>query len=271
MRLDAITKDTRLCISLAGRPSNIGTRFHNYLYDELGLDFVYKAFTTDDLPAAIAGVRALGIRGAGISMPFKEDVLPLVDVVAPSAAAISSVNTIVNDNGRLTAYNTDYEAVLALLSDRRVPVGYSFALLGSGGMARAVLAAVRRHGLSRGTVIARNEANGRGLAEAYGVGWRPTLLDAPELLINATPIGMIGSQEGVQAFDDRLLDSARAVIDVVAMPAETPLIVAARERGLAVITGADIIALQAAAQFELYTGVRPTPDQVLRASAHSRS
>jgi shikimate dehydrogenase len=61
----SITKDTVLCMSLAGRPSNIGTRFHNLLYAELDLDFVYKAFTTTDLAAAIAGIRALGIRGCG--------------------------------------------------------------------------------------------------------------------------------------------------------------------------------------------------------------
>jgi shikimate dehydrogenase len=67
----SITKDTVLCMSLAGRPSNIGTRFHNFLYAELGLDFVYKAFTTTDLAAAIAGIRALGIRGCGVSMPTR--------------------------------------------------------------------------------------------------------------------------------------------------------------------------------------------------------
>ena len=59
-RRPPLNKDTRLCISLAGRPSNIGTRFHNYLYDQLGLDFIYKAFTTTDIVAAIGGVRALG-------------------------------------------------------------------------------------------------------------------------------------------------------------------------------------------------------------------
>ena len=83
-----LSKDTRLCISLAGRPSNIGTRFHNYLYDLLGLDFIYKAFTTTDIVAAIGGVRALGIRGCSVSMPFKEDVIALVDEVEPSARAI---------------------------------------------------------------------------------------------------------------------------------------------------------------------------------------
>ena len=78
-RRPLLNKDTAVCISLAARPSNIGTRFHNYLYDELGLDFVYKAFTTTDIAAAIGGVRALGIRGCSVSMPFKEDVIALVD------------------------------------------------------------------------------------------------------------------------------------------------------------------------------------------------
>ena len=94
-----LSKDTRLCISLAARPSNIGTRFHNYLYDLLNLDFIYKAFTTTDIVAAIGGVRALGIRGCSVSMPFKQDVIPLVDNVEPSAEAINAVNTIVNDDG----------------------------------------------------------------------------------------------------------------------------------------------------------------------------
>ena len=112
-----LTKDTRLCISLAARPSNIGTRFHNYLYEQLGLDFIYKAFTTTDIVAAIGGVRALGIRGCSVSMPFKQDVIPLVDEVEPSARAIHSVNTIVNDDGHLTASNTDYIAVQRLIDE----------------------------------------------------------------------------------------------------------------------------------------------------------
>ena len=77
-----LNKDMVLCISLAARPSNLGTRFHNWLYDQLGLNYIYKAFTTTDLPAAIGGVRALGIRGCAVSMPFKEDVIELVDRMA---------------------------------------------------------------------------------------------------------------------------------------------------------------------------------------------
>ncbi len=138
-----LTKDTRLCISLAGRPSNIGTRFHNYLYDQLGLDFLYKAFTTTDIVAAIGGVRALGIRGCSVSMPFKEEVIPLVDTVEPSARAIHSVNTIVNEDGHLTASNTDYIAVQRLIDEHGLDPGDAVLIRGSGGMASAVGAAFR--------------------------------------------------------------------------------------------------------------------------------
>ena len=93
-RADTISKDTALCMSLSGRPGNAGTRFHNFLYNELGLDFVYKAFTTTDITAAVAGIRALGIRGCAISMPWKEDVIPLVDELDASAAAIESVTIV---------------------------------------------------------------------------------------------------------------------------------------------------------------------------------
>ena len=102
------SRDTVLCISLAGRPGTFGVRFHNHLYQQLGLDFYYKAMRTDDLPAAVAGIRALGIRGCGVSMPYKEACMALVDEIDPSAAAIESVNTLVNTEGHLKAYNTDY-------------------------------------------------------------------------------------------------------------------------------------------------------------------
>jgi Shikimate dehydrogenase substrate binding domain len=121
---------------VAGRPSNVGTRFHNFLYAELGLDLVYKAFTTTDLAAAIAGIRALGIRGCGVSMPYKEACIELVDEMDGSAEAIGSVNTIVNTGGRLRAYNTDCLAVAKLLAGHQVPVDHPFAVLGSGAWPR---------------------------------------------------------------------------------------------------------------------------------------
>src|SRR5271165_3301084 len=96
-----INKDTQLCMSLAGRPGNFGTRFHNFLYRELGLNFIYKAFTTRDIGSAIGGLRALGIRGCAISMPFKEACIQYLDELDASAKGIMSVNTIVNTDGYL--------------------------------------------------------------------------------------------------------------------------------------------------------------------------
>ena len=273
MDTTAVTKDTHLCISLSGRPSNLGTRFHNHLYAELGLDYLYKAFTTSDLPAAVAGIRALGIRGCGVSMPFKEDVIALVDSMDDSALAIASVNTIVNTEGHLRAYNTDYVAVVSLLRSHGVPPDSPFVVLGSGGMARAVVAALRDSGFGEGIVVARNEGTGRPLASEYGYTWRPEVgPDRPALVINATPIGMAGGPaSGDLPVDPDVVDAARTVFEVVAVPIETPLVRRARDAGATVITGAEVQALQAAEQFVLYTGVRPTDEQLARAAAFSRA
>ena len=268
-----ITKDTRLCISLAGRPSNIGTRFHNFLYEELGLDFVYKACTTADLVAAIAGIRGLGIRGCGVSMPYKEACIPYVDELDASARALQSVNTIVNEDGHLRAYNTDYIAVAKLLERYRVSPALSFALHGSGGMGRAVAGALRDAGFRAGIILARNETTGRPLAATHGYQWRTELGEArPELLINVTPIGMTGGPDAeTPAFEPTVIDGAKLVFDVVAVPPETPLVRYARTQGKPVITGAEVIALQAAEQFALYPGVRPNEEQIRRASAYARA
>lgn len=263
-----------MCISLAGRPSNIGTRFHNHLYEVLGLDFLYKAFTTTDIVAAIGGVRALGIRGCSVSMPFKADVLDLVDEVEPSAQTLQSVNTIVNDDGRLTASNTDYLAVQQLIADNGLTPRQSVLIRGSGGMASAVGAAFADRGFRAGTILARNAAAGRALADRLGYSYHSER-GAPQtadIVVNVTPIGMAGGAEKHDlAFDEQAIRNAHTVFDVVALPSETPLIAAARQAGVGVITGAQVIALQAAEQFERYTGVRPTPEQIAEASAISRA
>lgn len=269
----ALNKDTTVCISLAARPSNIGTRFHNYLYDELGLDFLYKAFTTTDIVAAIGGVRALGIRGCSVSMPFKSDVMALVDDIEASARAIESVNTIVNDDGHLTASNTDYLAVQQLIAQHGLDGDDAVIIRGSGGMANAVAAAFAGAGFTGGHIVARNGRTGRALADRIGWDYAAEVgsLRAP-ILVNVTPIGMAGAaEETAQSFDDDAIAGAYAVFDVVAMPSETPVITAARAAGVKVITGAEVIALQAAEQFERYTGVRPTAEQIAAASAISRA
>ncbi|MCY1360356.1 Shikimate dehydrogenase-like protein [compost metagenome] len=267
-----ISRDTRLCMSLSGRPGNFGTRFHNYLYQALDLDFIYKAFTTTDLPAAIGGIRALGIRGSAVSMPFKEACIPLLDELDASASAIQSVNTIVADKGRLKGYNTDYSAVASLLDSHGVPKGIRFALRGSGGMAKAVASALRDSGFRHGTIIARNPETGPALARGCGYQWLPEPVGtAPRMLVNVTPLGMEGGPDAdTLAFSREQVEAADWVFDVVALPVETPLILLARELGKPVITGAEVIVLQAVEQFVLYTGVRPEAELIDRAAAFAR-
>ena len=266
-----ISKDTTLCISLSARPGNFGTRFQNFLYEALDLDAIYKAVRTTDLAGAITGIRALGIRGAAVSMPFKEACIPLLDELDPAAADIGSVNTIVNTGGRLRGYNTDYIAVRRLLDQHEIPRTARFAVRGSGGMARAVLCALRDAGFQSGVVIARNRTAGLALAQGRGLQWQADTQDlAADLLINATPIGMSGGPEAAAlAFAAELITAATTVFDVVALPPETPLIRTARALGKQVITGAEVIAIQALEQFVLYTGQHPTPEQVRAAIVYA--
>lgn len=267
-----LNKDMTLCISLAARPSNIGTRFHNYLYDALELNYVYKAFAPVDLAQAVAGIRGLGIRGAAVSMPYKEDVIELIDIMDASASAIDSVNTIVNNDGVLTAYNTDYLAIARLLSVNAVDPATTVLLRGSGGMAKAVAAAMHDAGFASVTIVARNEERGRALAALYDFAWLPEVGEATAgMLINVTPLGMTGADAAVQSFTDETVAQAQIVFDVVALPSETPLIRAGRAAGKQLITGAEVIAIQAEEQFVLYTGVRPSPELVREASEFSRA
>jgi len=270
----SINKDTVLCMSLSGRPGNFGTKFQNFLYRELGLNFIYKAFTTQDIRSAVGGIRALGIRGCAISMPFKESCIEFLDELDPSAQGIMAVNTIVNSDGRLKGFNTDFTAVLNLLNEGNVAKNVSnFAVLGSGGMAKAVVCALREAGFKNGTIVARNQKAGMALADQYGFSWKPELGDeTPGLIVNVTPIGMAGGNTSNDlAFPIHVIEAAEFVFDVVAIPSETPLILCAKKMNKPVISGAEVIVLQALEQFELYTGIRPNQEMVDRAAAFARS
>ncbi|WP_230286961.1 shikimate 5-dehydrogenase [Deinococcus sp. 12RED42] len=269
-----INRETTLCMSVSARPSNFGTRFHNHLYAALGLNFVYKAFGVQDIAGVVAGIRALGVRGCAVSMPFKEAVIPLLDELDASAAAIGSVNTIVNTGGHLKAFNTDYTAIQILIERHALNRGARVVLRGSGGMGKAVASALRDAGFTRGVIVARNEAAGRALADRCGWNWHPTTPDVQDgdLLVNVTPIGMAGgAEEHDLAFTSDAIARAGMVFDVVALPSETPLIVEARQQGRPVVTGLEVVALQALEQFVLYTGVRPTDEQVQAAVAFART
>lgn len=267
-----ITKDTKLCMSLAARPGNFGTLFHNYLYNKLDLAYVYKAFTTNNLHDAIYGIKALYIRGCAISMPYKESCIQYLDELDISAASIQSVNTIVNTEGYLKGYNTDYIAIEQLLKMNTIYTSTPFAVRGNGGMAKAVLGALHDNGFNNGVVIARKEKEGQALASLYGYTYQSDNMPTnAKLIINATPIGMEGGAQSTSlSFTKEEISAAEVVFDVVALPVETPLIKEATRQEKQIISGADVAVIQSLEQFVLYTGVRPSIDLIKEASDYAR-
>lgn len=254
-----VDKDTQLCISLASRPSNLGSTLHNAAYEALGLNFVYKAFGTNDLEGALTGVRALNIRGCSVSMPFKEAVLPLLDELDETARIIGAVNTIVNDSGMLTGYNTDAVGARKALESIRAEPGEIVLLLGAGGAARAIVFALRQIGFSQVRVSNRDPSKIKHLDSILHcevVPWVERHQTGADLLINATPVGM--SPDFDQApMEAGFLSQVRAVMDVVVSPMESSLIKLARTMGKEIAAGYLMSLEQAIAQFRLYTGEVP--------------
>ena len=270
-----INKDTTVCMSLSARPSNFGTRFHNYLYEQLDLNYLYKAFITNNLKDAIYGIKALAIRGCAISMPYKEACIEFIDELDDSVKSIQSVNTIVNTDHYLKAYNTDYIAVAKLIEENHIDNNTPFVLKGSGGMANAVIGAFYDAGFKNGIIAARNQTKGEALAKRYGYAWVKNEQDiAPEqakLIINVTPIGMLGGAEANDlAFPQSMIENADIVFDVVALPVETPMIKLAKSLNKIIISGADVAVIQALEQFVLYTGITRSKELVKQAGDFAR-
>lgn len=260
---------TRLCISLADRPSRFGITVHNAAFRALELDYLYKAFRPADLSQAIAGIRGLGIRGCGVSMPYKVSAMDYVDAIDPPAAAIGAINTIVNDDGFLTGYNTDATAAFRALSEAGVEKTDRVLLLGAGGVARAILHALSELGVDAIHVAARNLEAARELdtlVRVKPVSWQTRHEVDATAVINATPIGMRPDEESTP-LDVTQFPELRMLYEVVVDPPQTRLISAARARGCgSVIDGLTMSVYQASEQFRLYTG-REAPLDVMRRAA----
>jgi len=245
-----------LCGSMSLHPSPLGSATHNAGYRALGLPFVYVPFAVRDLPGAIAGMRALGMRGAGISYPYKQRVMALLDAVDPLAARIGAVNTVVNDDGKLTGHNTDWSGAVRALKEVAPLESARVLLLGAGGAGRAIAYGLRESGATV-TIANRDVAKAEELARAVGADARG-LAEAEraheyDILVNATPVGM-ADVDGRSPVPEAALRPGMVVMDIVHKPLETALVAAARARGAKAVHGGRMLLHQAARQFELYTG-----------------
>jgi shikimate dehydrogenase len=260
-----------LCGSLSLHAVGTGAAMHLAGYRALSLPFTYVPFEVTDLDHAIAGMRALGIRGLGISMPYKQRVVPLLDALDPLAARIGAVNTVVNDGGRLLGHNTDAAGAARALEEVRPLEGARVLLLGSGGAARAIAHAVTDRGATL-TIANRDLDKARQLAAVTGA----TAADLSEaarasaydVVVNATSVGM-GEVDAASPVPEHAIAPGQTVMDIVYKPMETALVRAAHRRGAVVVHGGRMLLHQAARQFELYTGV-PAPLEAMETALRAQ-
>lgn len=256
--------DDCLVLGIVGDPlsRSMSPEMHRAAMRSEGLNGIYLRFETDDLEHCADVVREYNIRGLNITIPHKEAMLHRLDRLDETAEAVGAVNTLVNDDGVLTGYNTDVAGIdTALAVNRFEPWGKRAVIMGSGGAARACAYALTARGCAV-TVTGRNEAAAARLAADLGCEYKPAVsipVMLYDLIVNCTPIGMYG--DGSYPLDLSHINRHQTVFDMV-YGAETPIVSAARAATAGVITGSDMLAGQGAASFGLWTGHHDTFDKM---------
>lgn len=244
---------------------------HHTAAQHHSLEVVYLPFwvKADQLPAALQGIRALGIQGVNITIPHKQAVLPLVDEVRPEARLIGALNTLHNVEGRLIGYNTDGPGFIASLREDagEEPRGKRVLLLGAGGAARGLTIHLILEGVAELTLANRTPEKAQQLATyvreklswatlrclPWGGRELEELLPQVDILINATSIGMRPGDPPLFNYD--LIRPHQLVCDIVYRPLETPLLLGAGQRGARTLDGLGMLIRQGALAFQIWTGL----------------
>ncbi|MDD1653335.1 MAG: shikimate dehydrogenase [Methanomicrobiales archaeon] len=251
---------TRIC-GVAGNPvlHSRSPALQNALFARYGLGFFSTFFQPREIGTLMQAMRLLDLRGCAVTIPFKEQVIPHLDVVDRDAAIIGAVNTVVQCGGGLTGYNTDWLGIRGPLEHLK---GARAVLVGAGGAAAAAAHAMISLGMDV-TILNRSPARARQLAERFRCASGP-LTEAErisaDVLVHATPAGM--HPDTGMAVPARTLRAGMTVYDLVYTPPETPLIRAARSAGCRVITGTEMFIRQAREQFRYLTGILPGEEEI---------
>lgn len=254
---------------ILGRPvtHSLSPAMHNAAFGKLGINAVYVPFPVTDLAQAVAGIRGLALGGASVTIPFKEEIMPLLDELDPLAARMGAVNTVLNREGKLSGYNTDWLGAVTALKAQTAIAGEQVLLLGAGGAARAIAFGILENG-GQVTITDLDAPRAETLARELAVEAIPlnALGQCPaSILINATPVGMAPDLEGLPLEPD-LLDRFSLVMDIVYRPLLTRLLREARARGCRIIDGLQMLIHQATAQFEFWTGQSAPLETMSRAA-----
>ena len=243
----------------------------------LGLNWRYLTMEVKpkDLPDAIRGVRALGMKGINLTIPHKVAVIPLLNDIDTDAQIIGAVNTVYRQGDRLIGANTDGKGFLRGLREAQIePKGKRVVVLGAGGAARAITFELAFAGASGLTIVNRSEERGQQLTTALRentttavqfIPWSGTYVVPPDadVLVNATSIGLYPDVEMMPHIS---LDQTRPdlfVCDVIPNPPDTRLMQLARSRGLRTLNGLSMLVHQGTIGFELWTG-QTAPEEVMK-------
>ena len=247
----------------------------NAAFRELGIDAVYVPFEVlpESLKEAVDGVRALGIKGLNVTVPHKERIVEFLDYLSDDAEILSAVNTVKNENGELTGYNTDAEGFLRSLLEEGVELeGKKALMFGAGGAARAVGYALLKGGVKFLNIVNRNFPRAKAVGELLGKRGNvlvyplkestiEILLEDVDLIVNTTSVGM--KSEDPVLFDYSKIPEGITVVDIIYNPPETPLLKAAKERGCKTVNGLGMLVHQGAVAFEIWTGEK-APVETMR-------
>lgn len=257
---------------VVGKPigHSLSPVMHNAAFLETGINAVYLALETSDIGDAVKGIKVLGIKGLSVTIPYKSDVIPLLDEVDDMALMIGAVNTIVNQDGLLKGYNTDATGALKALEDKVEISGKRCLIIGAGGAARAIGYILKEKGLD---VIVANRSIERGESLCRDIGCEFIPLTGLEyqnadILINTTPVGMTPDTE-LCPVSEKLLNKGTAVMDIIYNPIETRLLKMAKSMDCVTINGLGMFIHQGAEQFRLWTGLE-APISVMKKAVEKR-
>jgi shikimate dehydrogenase len=277
----AISGTTKVC-AIIGDPvdHSFSPVMHNAAFNELGLNLVYVAFkvTANELKDALLGAKSLGLRGLNVTMPHKHTVIDYLDFVDSTAEKISAVNTILNNRGKLTGYNTDGSGAMIALQENGVDVANKkLILLGAGGAAKAI-AYKAAQDVDELVILNRTENKAKKLANMLSNTFDTkitsgtlsssilkTELENADILINATSMGMHPDIESSLVPLD-LLHSNLCVMDIIYNPLTTKMLRDAKSVGATTVSGLEMLIYQGAVAFEIWTNC-PAPVEVMRDAA----
>jgi len=275
----SISPKTRVC-AIIGNPvgHSMSPAIHNAAFAALGLDFVYVGFRVEDVKSALAGMRALeNFRGMSVTIPHKIEIMQYMDEIPEVDRHIGSINTVINENGRLIGLGTDGPGALKAIRAAGVDLaGCNVLMLGAGGASRAIaFTLAKESGLGRLAMLDINEELLKGLTADLEQGTEAAIIgetlhedtvrkhmEGADLVINCTPVGMHPRVDATLV-PAEFFRPGQVIFDIVYNPLETRLLTEARERGLKVIHGVEMFVNQAVLQFERFCGAE-APVEVMR-------